>query len=508
MGTLFLPLTGIDPTNPIPGNVLETRFAVGDAGASQAPKRVLIFAPSLATGDIVQDTQVYGPVADEDDVTARAGAGSAAHLTWAGYQENAGQAASVFLLCPTRSAGAAATGTFTVSGSPTGTGTVEAVVGGQSAFYSFTASDTPTTIAAGLAAASVGTINALRRCPVTASNAAGVVTITAKQSGLGGNTIRYRAKSSGAGITVTATADTAMSGGATAENHTAALATIASQRFDLIVVATSDATEMGKIMTHVDTLALPANGLRQFALFGLALTPSAAGTAVAALNRVRGSWANQEECPEPSYALAGKYAGAIAANRFSNPSFNFDSYGLKSGQIFTAKRPFNDSAIPNASELLAMLTTGVTPIGVNVATNQAYIVRAVTGRSLNGAVPDFRARDIHVPFVTDAFADDLLVKLSSAPWQKLTDDVGDENALQPDAAFATPRRGKTAIEPIIRDYVARGHLDPAKEAYMIANLSVGIDTFNPGALNFRVPLLASKLLHRTATLLAEQSPNA
>src|SRR5215213_3316263 len=115
-----MPLTGIDPTNPIPGDVLETRFAVGDAGSSQAPKRVLIVAPSLSGGDIVQDTQVYGPIADEDDVVARTVDGSTAHLTWLGYQENAGQAASVYLLCPTRSAGAQATGTFTVSGTPTG----------------------------------------------------------------------------------------------------------------------------------------------------------------------------------------------------------------------------------------------------------------------------------------------------------------------------------------------------------------------------------------------------
>lgn len=503
-----MPLTGIDPTNPIPGDVLETRFAVGDAGSSQAPKRVLIVAPSLSGGDIVQDTQVYGPIADEDDVVARTVDGSTAHLTWLGYQENAGQAASVYLLCPTRSAGAQATGTFTVSGTPTGTGTIEVVIGGQSAFYTFTASDTATTIAAGIGAASTGKINQLRRCPVTSANAAGVVTITAKQAGPGGNTIRYRAKSSGAGVTVTATADTAMAGGATAENHTNALATIAAQKFDLIVCATSDATEMARIMTHVDTLALPANGLRQFAIFGLALTPSAAATAVAALNRVRGSWANQEEAPEPSYVLAGKYAGAIASQKFSNPSFNFDSYGLGAGQIFTVKRPYNDSAIPNASELLAMLVSGVTPISVNAPTSQAFIVRAITGRSLNGSTPDARARDIHIPFVVDAFAEDMLTKLASAPWQKLTDDVGDENALQPDATFATPRRGKAAIEPIVRDYVARGHLDPAKEAYMIANLLVGIDPQNPGALNFNVRLFAAKLLHRTATLLAEQSPNA
>jgi phage tail sheath gpL-like len=506
MGTLFLPLSGSPPGSPTPSNQIEVRFAVGDAGASLGPKNVLILAPSLAAGDIVQDTQVFGPVADEDDVIARTGAGSAAHLTWAAYKANGGTAPT-YLLCPTRSAGVAASGTMTLTGTPTGRGTVEVIlpsVSRQSAFYTFDVGDTPTTIAAGLVTA----INALTRNPILASNVAGVLTLTARQAGLGGNTLRFRATSTGQGISVgSASSEAALAGGTVAENHTAALAAIAGRRFALIVVATSDATEMGKIKTHVNTLALPATGLRQVACFGLSLTPSAASTAVQTLNMERGEFFSQEECPNPSYVLAGKGAGALVSAYFVNPSANLDGYGTKAGQVFTCEKPTNASALPNASELDLMLNSGVTPIGI-APNDQAYIVRSVTGRSLNGAVPDYRVRDAHRVWVADAMADDIVTKLASQPWEKLSDDLTDPNALPLDAIFATPQRAKTQIQIVVRDFLARGHLDPGKTAKMLSDLQVGIDPQDPGALNIKQPVFAANLLHKTRTLLAESSPNA
>lgn len=506
MGTLYMPLSGSNPASPTPSNQIEVRFAVGDAGANLGPKNVLILAPSLASGDIAQDTQVYGPVADEDDVIARTGSGSAAHLTWAAYKANGGTAPT-YLLCPTRSAGVAATGTITVTGTPTARGTVEVILPStsrQSAFYTFDVGDTPTTIAAGLVTA----INALTRNPITASNAAGVLTLTARQAGLGGNTLRFRATSTGQGVSVgAATAEAALAGGTVAENHTNALATIAGRRFALIVVATSDAAEMGKVRTHVNTLALPATGLRQVACFGLALTPSAASTAVQALNMERGEFFNQEECPSPSYVLAGKGAGALVATYFANPSANLDGYGTKTNQVFTAEKPTNASAVPNASELDLMLNSGVTPIGV-APNDQTFIVRSVTGRSLNGAVPDFRVRDAHRVWVSDAMADDIVAKLASQPWEKLADDPTDQNALPLDAVFATPQRAKTQIQIVVRDYLARGHLDPGKAAKMLSDTQVGVDPQDPGALNIKQSVFAANLLHKTRTLLAESSPNA
>src|SRR5687767_6940210 len=113
MGTLFLEMPGVDPNDPSPADYVLVRLGVGEVAGSQRQKRTLILAPSLATGDIVQDTQVYGPVADEADVVAKAGDGSVAHLTFVAKNKS-GDRSPTYLLCPTRSAGVAATGTFTV----------------------------------------------------------------------------------------------------------------------------------------------------------------------------------------------------------------------------------------------------------------------------------------------------------------------------------------------------------------------------------------------------------
>ncbi len=150
----------------------------------------------------------------------------------------------------------------------------------------------------------------------------------------------------------------------------------------------------------------------------------------------------------------------------------------------------------------------MTPVGISPA-DIAYVERSVTARSHNGSlVADYRVRDTHRVFVADQLADDILAKLSLQVWEKLTDDPADENATQPDAVFATPRRARAVIEPVLRDYFARGHLDPAREAQTFAEMRVGIDPGDPGILNIEVPDYAAILLKGTRTLVAERSPNA
>jgi phage tail sheath gpL-like len=79
----------------------------------------------------------------------------------------------------------AATGTFTIAGTPTAAGTLTVYVAGVAYAISVATTDTPTTIGANLVAALAADAN----CPVTAVNAAGVVTCTAKSKGLYGNGI-------------------------------------------------------------------------------------------------------------------------------------------------------------------------------------------------------------------------------------------------------------------------------------------------------------------------------
>lgn len=85
-------------------------------------------------------------------------------------------------------AGVKATNTITITGPATAAGTLTAYIGGQRVQVAVNATDTATVIAAALVAA----ISALPDLPVTAANASGVVTLTAKEKGLLGNMVDSR----------------------------------------------------------------------------------------------------------------------------------------------------------------------------------------------------------------------------------------------------------------------------------------------------------------------------
>jgi phage tail sheath gpL-like len=105
--------------------------------------------------------------------------------------------------------------------------------------------DTPTTIAAAIVAA----VSANGTLPVTATNAAGVVTFTARNKGVAGNYIDIRLNYGGtaageatpAGITATIVA---MASGATNPILTTALANLGDQPFDFIICPYTDSTSL------------------------------------------------------------------------------------------------------------------------------------------------------------------------------------------------------------------------------------------------------------------------
>src|SRR6516164_3290538 len=82
-------------------------------------------------------------------------------------------------------AGTAATGTITITSPPTTSGTVSLYIGGVLVPVNVSTTDTITTIAAAIVAG----ITANPNLPVTAANAAGVVTLTCRFKGVNGNDI-------------------------------------------------------------------------------------------------------------------------------------------------------------------------------------------------------------------------------------------------------------------------------------------------------------------------------
>lgn len=509
MAELALSLTGFDATNGVPGIYAQTSFGQGTASGDLGPRRVLVLAPKSG-GTITVDTQIV-QVQSEDDAIDLAGAGSPAHrMLRAFFAVN--KSAEVWLLCPTAATGSAAVDKIVIATTAAANGVLTVTICNEDIDVPIVTGDTATVIGDNLEAAIV----ARTHLPVTAENASGTVTLTGKIAGVVLNSVRYRAKIVGTGVatTVVPTVDTAL--GASGESGaaigvgvismTAALATILPRRYDAIILAEQSAAAIDALMDQVEVQAEASTGFRQKVYVGAALTPSAATTLASgtSMNRARVDLINEEQAPIEHYLVGTIVAGAYLKHNSSNPSYNFDGYGTRDGQSLPGMaRPYNDAALPTMAELKSMVALGVTAIGFTDG-GAPYVVRAITTKCLTGSNVDYRVRDAHIVTVTDRFTADLLARIRSAPWTKVTQDPTG-SLPEPGAEFATPRRMKTLIEQLAADYRDAGHLDPAKYLDLIAGITVGTDPVLPSRLNTRIPLYSAILLHQHAVRVAESS---
>jgi len=504
MATSTLSLTGMPSTQPIPGDFVEVRFAQGQSAGDAGVKKVLLIGPKLSTGTITADTEIGGPYGSSDEVSDVTGVGSVAHRMAKKFFQIAGAGGGAFelyVICPTESAGAQATGVITYATTPTAAGVASVIIAGVQYDYSYTASDTVTTIAAGLKVA----INNDPDAPVTAGNALGVLTATAKNKGLEGNTIRFYGRTTpGTAVTASVTTSTAFTGGTSSAAYTTVLASILGQKFDYIVPHCTDTTALDAIKTQITTQALPATGFRQKVLNGQVLDASSAITLASARNHERIDFANLESSEVESYIVGAAFAAVRVLNEITDPSFNFDGYGTKGGTSLPIPAPSKKADWFTTTEQSTMLQSGVTPIAVDARGNP-YIVRSVTSRCMNGSNYDYRVRDSVRVCVADRLAADWIVRISTAGYSKLTSDPLNQGQ-EPDGNFATPRRGKAIAEQLVSDYCSNGWLDPGLKATMLAGISTAIDANNASALNVRIPIYVVNMLHQTRTLVAESSP--
>ncbi len=518
MGVVNIALTGIDPLAPTPGTFAEFRVAQGEAVGDSGVKNVLIFAPKTSAGGATPDTQILGPYSKEGDLITDTGAGSPAHRMGARFMKisKGGQGFNLYVICPTVSAGTAAVDKVALTGAITAAGVFTVVFCGVSMSYAYTTSDTLTTIQAAMALA----FNAHTELPATYGAAVGVGTITGKIAGTELNSCRFRASvTSGTGLTITApvTADTAFGAsaqvgaaiGATPITYTAALTTILARKFDYILAHSQEATsQIASLVTQMTAQALPATGFLQQAIFGTALTVAAATTLAsgASCNVFPLQCVQQKESPEEHYMLAAGMGAVRCVYEISDPSYNYNSFGTKSGQINPFVRPYNDSALPTSTEIDTMLRNGVTPIGV-ADNGTAYVVRSITTRCKDGGGNyDYRARNTNIVTTGFRFTNDGKAKLALSGYAKITDDPPSTTEKQPDPTFATPKRIKALMETLVRDYADNGWIDPAKKATILSAMIVGINSQNAGRMDVQIPLYSAVWLNSNALLVLESSP--
>ena len=450
-------LAGLAANNPIPGVYTEVNFAAGPASGAGGARSILVIANMAPAGQATPNTVIYGPdtptaLITEPDMIRLAGAGSEAHRMFLRMTLIPSTVPVYWIFVP-QSAGASATATLTVTGPATANCTVRTFVGDAFIDTAVSVGDTATIIGTNIAA----NVNSQSRWAVTASAAAGVVTLTSVQHGPRANWIRYMTQvisTVATGITVTGGTDAYMTGGTTADSNATALATVAGQRFNYIVSAAEDATQLGAVATQVLAQATATNGRRQTCFGASVDTLANAQTIAVGINSARCEIAWLQESTWTPAEIAAYTAILYATlENAARPRNNFSLFPATANDqaYWQIPAPRDQSVAPTTPQFLSALNNGITPIAV-VKGGKTQLVKRATTRSLNGASADYRIRDPHRRTIPDFFADDLSAKVALNFGGKDLADDPPKGAPQPGPNVVTPTRVRNATIALIDFY--------------------------------------------------------
>lgn len=222
------------------------------ANTGQVTSRAIILGQILSSG--VAPANVPLISGGVTDAIVQGGVGSMLAAMTAAYRAADPFGELWYMPLADNGAGNAAIGTLTITAVPTANGTLNLYIGGYLVQTAITTAMTTVTL---VAAAIVAACTATPNLPVSAANAAGVITFTSNHKGLSQNDIdlrvNYRGTAGGeftpAGLTYTIVA---MSGGTANPILTTALANMNTQRYDVIITPYNDSTSTAAITAYLN----------------------------------------------------------------------------------------------------------------------------------------------------------------------------------------------------------------------------------------------------------------
>ena len=262
------------------------------------------------------------------------------------------------------SAGVAAVGKITITGNATTQGVLRVGIGNADVLM--------VAVSAGDSAAAVGkavkaAITAQPGLPVSAAEAAGVVTITAKNKGTEGNIIRILANCTAAGIT---TAVTAMAGGAANPDIQPALTAVIAEGHDIIACGISDEANLIKLRAHLEKVGAPTEKRWAIGVYGHGGTLATATTLAGKLNNGFMLCAWYRGTPSLPCELAAAFASVMANEE--DPARPLNTLALEGIGLCDSKDKTMRAEQENA------LYNGVAPVETSPDGSRAQIVRAIT----------------------------------------------------------------------------------------------------------------------------------
>lgn len=306
--------------NNIPASVRVPLF-YAEMDASQAnratvAKRTLLLGQRLASGTAVAGQPYL--VATVDQAIALFGRGSMLARMMAVYRRNDLLGEVWVIPQDEPAAGVAASGTITVTGPATASGTIALYVAGQRLQVGVSAADSASAIATAIAAA----VNAAGDLPVTAAAAAAVVTLTCRWKGLTGNDITvmdsYYGQAGGEALPAgVGLAYAAMSGGTAAPVLTDSITAMGDEAYDYIIHPYTDATSLNALALELSSTSGRWSYARQLyghAYSALRGTLSSLVTFGLTRNDEHHTVAGFEtDVPAPSWEFAAGYGARNAA---------------------------------------------------------------------------------------------------------------------------------------------------------------------------------------------------
>lgn len=433
----------------VPGAYIEIDHTRAVRGLPQMPHKMLVLGQRLNTGTVAAG-ELTKVTRKEDGINYFGRGSMLAQQIEAALKVNP-YTEFYALALDDNAAGAFASGTITITGSPTESGTLNLRIGGRPVQVGITAAQTPTQIATAIAAA----INADLDGAVTGASAVGVVTVTARHKGLEGNDIDmrvnyYQGEVTPKGMTA---AIVAMSGGTANPDVTAAITAMSTLAAYSILMGWTDAANVALLETELQ-LRWGGMDMRQGHMFGHKngsySTLSGYGSA---RNSPHSTFTGLNKSPTLPWVISAQFGAAVEFSGANDPAVPFRSISLPSVMAPKESDRFNDT------ERNLLLHDGISTI-VFDQSGAASIEQVVTTYQQNTfGMEDVSLLKLNTKWTVDYMRYAFRVGvLRDYPRHKL---AGDDvlNRIQPGQAIATPRLIRNTLIGVAADLVRAGLLE-------------------------------------------------
>lgn len=469
----------------------DSSFAL--TGPSLQPYRLLLIAQRhTAQGTAVANTlyQLTGRKADRAGVLC--GRRSMAY-GMAKAAEDAAPSVDTWLLVLADGAGTAAAGTITIVGTASANGVLHLYVDGRYIPVAIASGDAPTAAAGKVVTA----VNAADGIPFTASNTAGVVTLTYNHLGEVGNFVPIAVnlldtQTLPAGITGATVAQP--TGGATNPALTTALANIAAEQFNVIAHPYTDATSLTALETELASRAGPMRMIDGYSVTFTRGSASTIGTLAAGRNSQFSTIA-APPLPSPQNTpcnLAAAAAAQVAASGGIDPARPFQTLPI-------ASTPGPISSQFSPTERNTMIIQGAATTTVD-RDGTIRLDRLVSTYKTNAAgAPDASYRDANTSLTLSYLRYDWRNRIRTKyPRHKLANDGGRIAAGQ---AIMTPSLMKAEAIAWYKDMAELGLVEPGGLDAFKAALVVERNVANRTRLDILLPPDLINQLITTATVI-------